>query len=278
MRWSSKVLCAVAAIACSQALAAAASAADPEMPWLRGSTYEPGTPTYHRWSGFYAGAQLGYSGMQTDFSRATTSLVAFSLRTLALENEQHVSQWQVLGRTDTHFASYGVFLGYNMQWDDLVLGLEFNYNRGGATAVSPVSPMTRGVAAGGNTYGVTLTGSGSLALIDYGTIRGRAGYVLGNYMPYAFAGLALGRADIARSATVSGTETTANNVVTPFSFTETDAKSGTFLTGFTLGAGLEVALLQNVFVRGEYEFIQFGATKEITANINTVRLGAGVKF
>jgi opacity protein-like surface antigen len=33
-----------------------------------------------------------------------------------------------------------------------------------------------------------------LDLTDYGTARGRAGYVVGNFLPYGFIGMAVGRA------------------------------------------------------------------------------------
>src|SRR5262245_31905613 len=90
-----------------------AAAGDFDIPTLRGtSTYAPGytppgalpefgyvpaAPRYLRWSGFYAGGQAGYGVSNIDFTRATQALAAVELRVLTLENEQHVSQWEVLG-------------------------------------------------------------------------------------------------------------------------------------------------------------------------------------
>jgi opacity protein-like surface antigen len=37
-------------------------------------------------------------------------------------------------------------------------------------------------------------------------------------------------------------------------------------------------LTPNVFVRGEYEFIQLPNVKAVNVNVNTVRFGAGVKL
>jgi len=91
MRW---VICALVVAGMMLGPAPNAFAGDFDM--LRGSQ-SVGPATYTRWSGFYGGANFSYSNASTDFSGATRSLVAFSLRELALENEQHPSQWQVLG-------------------------------------------------------------------------------------------------------------------------------------------------------------------------------------
>jgi opacity protein-like surface antigen len=114
-------------------------------------------------------------------------------------------------------------------------------------------------------------------ITDYGTARARAGYIMKNFMPYAFVGLAVGRADITRSATVSGTET-AGNTVTPFSFTGSETKNGAWLTGWAAGGGLEVLMMPNVFLRGEYEYASFAGVSGIKASVSTVRIGAGLKY
>jgi opacity protein-like surface antigen len=245
--------------------------------FLRGSQ-TVGPALFTRWAGFYGGAQVGYSSANVDFSDATRSLVAYSLRELALESEQHPSWWQVLGKISTDSKAYGGFVGYNTQWQDLVLGIEANYSRTAFASVAPVSPIGRTTTAASNTYGVFITGNASLDMIDYGTLRVRAGWVLGNVLPYAFGGLAVGRSNITRSATVSGTETTGTGIVTPFSFTNSESKDSAFMYGFAVGGGLDVALTPNVYVRAEAEFVQFAPVYDIVVNIMTGRVGAGIKF
>ena len=39
-----------------------------------------------------------------------------------------VSQWPILGTTDRRDVSYGGFIGYNTQWENVILGVEPNYN------------------------------------------------------------------------------------------------------------------------------------------------------
>jgi opacity protein-like surface antigen len=46
----------------------------------------------------------------------------------------------------------------------------------------------------------------------------------------------------------------------------------------TVGAGLEVALTRHIFVRAEYEYVQFQPVASTVININSVRAGAGIKF
>lgn len=256
-------------------------AADPaeDMPYLRGSTYEAPEPrVYTRWSGFYAGGQVEYASSHHDYTRATRPLVAYSLRELALENEVHVSNWEVLGRHDTGGTGYGGFVGYNWQFEDVVLGLEVNYSRNSFDSVAPVSPLTRATAAGGNGYGVTLTGSGAMHITDYAVFKGRAGWAYGSVMPYVTGGFALARVDYARSATVSGLETTPTNIQTPFSFTESEVKNDTFVAGWAIGAGIDWCVWRSVFLRGEVEYVNFGPIAGITSHLVAGRVGAGMKF
>src|SRR5438874_1678529 len=135
------VLIALATIAFVQG----AAAADYGGGFLRGSSaYELGNPQYFRWSGVYFGGQAAYSQASADFADATKSLVAFSLRNLALEAESRPSEWEVLGKGDVRAPSFGGFIGYNSQWDNVVLGLELNYNSGTfATIDAPLTPIQR---------------------------------------------------------------------------------------------------------------------------------------
>src|SRR4051812_44801247 len=104
-------LFAIASIAfAAGAWASGAWAADyepSEFPTLRGSNpYIPAPPTFTRWTGFYVGAQGGYGSAKMNFAGATEDLYAFMLRELRLENEQHVSRWQVLG--SAHPGSWSI--------------------------------------------------------------------------------------------------------------------------------------------------------------------------
>ncbi len=271
------------------ALTARAVAGEFEMPVLRGSTpFVPAAPTYTRWSGFYVGGQVGGNSTHMDFAGATESLIAYLLRTTALENEQHPSQWGVLGSADVTGTSYGGFIGYNSQWDDLIIGIDLHYNHGGFFANAPTNPIARAVSAGGNNYLVNITGNASMRITDFGAARLRAGWIFHNFLPYATFGFALGRADVTRSVTVSGAENPPAGYptvpcdplagCTEFSFSTSDAKTGRFIYGWAAGGGMDILVMPNVFVRAEYEYLNFAQLSGIKAQINSARIGAGLRF
>ena len=47
---------------------------------------------------------------------------------------------------------------------------------------------------------------------------------------------------------------------------------------FPVGGGLDWAITQNIFLRGEFEFVQFAPIANIVASIVSGRIGAGFKF
>ncbi len=276
MRWVIGVLAVLA-------LAPRAFAADIDV--LRGSTDTVGAGLFTRWSGFYAGGQFGLSNLQSDFSAATQPLVAFSLRELALENEAHVSQFPVLGQSNATGMTFGAYAGYNTQWQDLILGLELGYTFVNLNTIAPDTPIARRVGAGGTVYDVNLSGSGSLRLIDFTSLRAQAGWVVGNFLPYGFAGFALGRADYSVSTSVFAHQNpdctlgpSCNPPNVAVTFPNSNAANNALLYGFTVGGGLQFALTPNIFVRGEYEYVRFAPLNNILVSMMSGRLGAGVKF
>jgi outer membrane immunogenic protein len=275
-----RVICAafVLTLAPSMLLAPRALAADLDMDTLRGPL-TVGPAAFTRWSGFYAGGQFSYSTDNVDFSKATQPLVADSLRDSTLDAQDHVSSMTVLNSDSAgHSTGWGGFVGYNTQWQDLVVGVEANYTHAPLSNVATNTPITRAESASGINYTTTITGSGSLQITDFGSARARFGYVLGNFMPYGFAGFALGRGSYNLSSEVFGTGCDGSGNCSSFDFSNSTSKSSALLYGFDVGAGLDVAVTQNVFVRAEYEFMQFAPIANITATITSARVGAGFKF
>ncbi len=165
---------------------------------LRGSE-SVGPATFTNWTGFYVGGQWGYTDGNADFSRATSGPVAFVLRDTALENNVQPSAWPVLGRASSARSSFGGFVGYNTQWQNLILGLEADYEQTSVSLIATDYPLARVVSDGVRQYQrLTLSGSGSLHSVDYVSLRGRAGWIVGNFLPYGFLGLAVGERQSAR--------------------------------------------------------------------------------
>ena len=269
---------------------AGAHAAD--MPdYLRGSF--PGDPAPTRnWDGWYAGGQVGYSWANTDFGNTVVSLTNNFFRGTTLQVP--VSQMTLLGRVNGQSPSFGAFVGRNFQYDEIVLGVEANYNYLSSLATStaasigpiqvaePTLVLPPGATAAD---GVTLNGNAALQVKDVVTFRGRAGWATGDFLPYIFGGLAVGRMDVSRTVSSSVTRTInfANGTSTSFplpqfALSATDGRSNNFVAGWTAGLGMEYMLWNNVFIRGEWEYISFMSVKNTVVTMNSVHAGIGYKF
>lgn len=229
------------------------------------------------WRGFYVGGQFSYSDGDADFSRSTQDPIAYSLRQTTLQATFAPSNWPVLGTADHSAAGYGGFIGYNTVYlaptAKIVFGIEANYDQASLALYAPNSPLTRVTPDGSNT--VSITASGSVTNLDFGTLRARAGWAVGNFLPYAFAGFALGQANVNIAETTTVIQTSPPGT---FVFSGTAGSNNEWLYGFTVGGGLDYALTHHIFVRGEYEYVQFQPVAGTSIDINTVRLGAGIKF
>ncbi len=246
---------------------------------LRGS-FAPAAP-YKNWEGLYAGGQIGTGGGGADFSGDGNNLVAEIVRFSFLQ-DQAVQSWSTTGRADTGQAvQYGAFLGYNGQWGDVVIGLEGSYNHTNLTASSG-GGLARLITYNDFRYAVNVASASQITLTDFGTIRARFGWAVDRFLPYLMGGVALGRASYGSVASVSyPTPVYVGTAVPPpptpgsFSDTATDGKSGSLIYGWSAGLGMDIALTPSIFIRGEYEFIQFS---QMRLNLNNARLGAGFRF
>jgi outer membrane immunogenic protein len=193
-------------------------------------------PLAFDWTGFYVGAQIGYAWAQADstFNAGFPSL-----------------------DYDADGVVGGVHVGYNAQFNQIVVGLE------GDLEASSVSGDD---AAGGG------LGSYSEAELNWqGSIRARLGYAFDNVLPYITGGVAFGDWDLSAAApTVLGT-----------------VDSSETLVGWTIGAGVEYAFTQNVTARVEYRYTDYGdenvaigngLTNNVDLDSHAVRVGISYKF
>ncbi|MFC0241896.1 outer membrane protein [Rhodopseudomonas telluris] len=271
------VLVAAAMVA---AAAQGAHAADmPEFGALRGAVVDT-PPGVVNWQGFYVGGQAAYGTSDMDFSNATSDITARMLVNTSIENEGGVSSWPVLGKTSSHGQGWGGFAGYNAQWDDVVLGIEANYLHGNFGGAQTGSMSRFFSTTNGYTNSVLYQANAAINVKDMGSARLRAGWAFGSFLPYAFGGVALGQADIIRSATVSGTQVNASaapgftNV--PFYSTGSQVQNNHFIYGYSAGLGMDMMLYRGLFLRAEWEYQKFAAP--INTAVSTVRGGIGYKF
>lgn len=259
-------------------IAQSAVAADMDDTFLRGSfgnAFDSASASH--WDGVYFGAQVGVANMDTDFGNEASQWVGYNLRNTLLQAQYNPSSWELMPSNMSHGQSYGAFLGYNVQWDQLVLGFDMAYDRmSSMTLSSSIGGISRTVPFPGNpptSDTVTMGGTASLKLIDYATLRGRAGYAFGQFLPYAVLGAAVGRFNYSTAATLA---LSGNDTLNPLPLS--DSKNNAIVVGFVGGLGMDVALLPNVFLRGEWEFVAFAPVSGIRTTLNTARVGIAVKL
>ena len=177
----------------------------------------------------------------------------------------------------------------------MLLGIELNYNRTALTPAASDSVSLRiandATAPPGHHFfydPFNVIGSAAYHVTDIATLRVRAGWTVGNFVPYAFLAPAVVRADVVRAATISYTRTDVPDPPTPPNpptpplpnanfgpVTQADRKDGRFHFGYAAGLGIEICIMPNVFVRGEWEFVDM---QSMHATINSARTGMGLRF
>lgn len=98
-----------------------------------------------------------------------------------------------------------------------------------------------GFETGANAAGVPIPPNQHSVDIDYsGALRARLGYAFDRFLPYVAGGLAVARADFF------------------YDHSADDASFSDTIWGWTIGAGVEYAATNNLIVRAEYRFSDFG--------------------
>ena len=305
MRKSSRALLA----ALSLAGPATARAADLDYDFLRGPDYDPPVAvTTIDWSGVYLGGHGGYSSAALGFQKSYQPLIFQRTHDSTAESDFGASNLLTSRSRRVGDVSFGGYAGYNVQYDDVVVGIEVDYTsfgRGGGSSDSISRIKTNSL---GYLETVGLQGASSTKINDFGTIRARAGYAFGNLLPYVTGGFAIGRARIADGVFIqdsgyNATTFNANQALTTGkpahvenfgyrtgTFSQTDPTTGIpyanyasrsktkTVGGVALGGGLEYAITPNILLRAEYQYVLFNDFDGHKANLNTVRGGAAVKF
>jgi outer membrane immunogenic protein len=187
------------------------------------------------WTGFYVGANAGYSWGTGAVNYNDPALGGFGLPT------------SITGSNKLNGAIGGGQIGYNWQFDNAwVAGLEADLqaaNEKGSTNFS--YPYLSG------NEGLTLSGSLSSSIQWFGTVRGRVGWLFNpTTMVYATGGLAYGRVTAAGSFSSSACATCM------WSFNDAAIN-----VGWTVGGGVEGAFPNspNWTWKVEYLYIDLGS-------------------
>lgn len=269
----------------------AALAAD--YPVLRGSQIDdaPPAPEFDsntKWSGFYFGGGAGLSDTKFKPGNGLQTLANYAYRNTLLGSEANLGSLvgNLPSKRDSGSTFFG-FAGYNFAFGDVVLGLEADYTKSGHEYLISDFIGRRFTTSDGTLNDISMTTRNGAQLQDYATARVRMGWAYGRIMPYATVGGALGRFDttstidatwrFTRINPVSGA--LENNLVAagyPLRVGET--KRNVYGFGLSAGAGIDMALTDNLFLRAEYQIIRFADVEGTSTTVNTGRVAAGLKF
>ncbi len=188
------------------------------------------------WTGFYLGVHGGYANGDWD------GILAYKGGDAGF-NPAH--------RTlDANGWLGGAQLGYNKQLGTVVLGAEADISWTGFSGTGTYD--TRDYDGGADS--VLIYRKEHDASLDYfGTVRGRVGYAVGNYLPYVTGGLAWGKAK--------------EDILVTFAqgpngqaFDKVDARGSVKEdhVGWTIGAGVEAIVSDGWSVKAEYLRVDLG--------------------
>jgi outer membrane immunogenic protein len=185
-------------------------------------------PAAYNWSGGYVGIEGGYGWGHSDQTDS-------GIPAAVVPPVPPPVVVSILG--DGHYSLNGGLVGgtagYNWQTGPIVFGLEGDYSWSDIQGSSNVCGPT---TATPHPCGTELD--------SLGTFRGRIGYAMGatgNWLLYATGGLAVG-------------DVHGSDALTP-------ASGGEFRAGWTVGAGVEVAVAPNWTVKAEYLHVDLGSAQ-----------------
>lgn len=152
----------------------------------------------------------------------------------------------------------GVYAGYNFDMgNNVILGVDGNFDYDNMKKSHDYIPNGNAVQTSAETK-----------LQWSGAVRARAGYAVDRFMPYIAGGVAFG--GVKNSLNVGGSSYSSDKT----------------LTGWTAGAGIDYAATDNILLRLEYRYTDFGKKDFGLGDYNTrgsfktndIRLGVAYKF
>ena len=193
------------------------------------------------WSGFYAGAHVGYRWADADFSNLSRTF------NTPLSDDEFLTVPGFNSKLNPNGGIGGAHLGYNIQFNPTWLfGIEgdWSWGRSKASAVQGVS----GVDDDNDAF--TFRRQAEAILTWQATLRARTGIVIDRALWYVTGGVAYARFKWSDSALLLGDE--AGEVSSGVAALQKN------VTGYVLGAGYEQMLAPNFTVRAEYLYENFG--------------------
>jgi outer membrane immunogenic protein len=209
------------------------------------------SPAYN-WSGFYAGAHVGWAWSQDSYSVTDT----FTGATVGS------------GTNDATSFHAGGQIGYDMMFpSNFVIGARTTVSWGFGSSNTNTSASGATVASTSSSNDVG------------GDVDARLGYAIGDFLPYAIGGWAWSSGTSTRTQ-LAGT--------TGFATPGTIESTNVFRNGWDVGGGLEYRIWSNWTVFGEYRYASFGSVNIVyplaghstnsSLRANSLALGVNYKF
>ncbi|MBD2745802.1 porin family protein [Microvirga sp. BT688] len=192
--------------------------------------------TSFSWTGFYAGVNGGYGWSHED-NLSVSSDEGFFFNNPAFEGFHH---------SDGDGFAGGAQIGYNYQLGSFLVGLEADVNYADLESA----------ASGSLDQGFTVESLDARSKLDwFGTVRARVGFIpVNRVLVYATGGLAYGSVEVSAVDTA-----TYNRLGRPGDVWTGNTSDTKF--GWTIGAGAEYALTDNLILRGEALYVDLGKTE-----------------
>lgn len=250
-------------VACFIGMGVSARAADLESGSLKDAPVAYGPA--HSWAGLYVGGSAGFAKGDLSETRETLETAGGLTRTYVAERSG-----------DFDGAVYGAHIGYNLQFGNIVLGLEAGIN---GTDID---------SCGGSCGGAIEVNT---KLDSYNTAVARLGYAEGSWLLYGFGGVAWAKADMAAEDNFPRLDL---GPLVPAQEFNIHGGAANYV-GWTAGFGVEYALSDRLSVRAEYSHVDLGEetislgsksdviyTQEFSDTVgvkfDTVKIGASYKL
>jgi len=226
------------------------------------------------WDGFYVGGQLGGSWASSDISSDFRAAAGGGL-----------TSGRLLGWSpDPSGFVGGIYAGYNFDLgNDVILGIEQDFVWGDVdnrTGYKTMNPSFTGFSSYDG-----LTARTGVEQKWAGATRVRAGYAMDRFLPYLAAGVAYGKVRGFGNGVLSDSTGSASTLAFAVSGSEV-------MTGWTIGTGADYAVTDNMLLRLEYRYADYGDTSynmnmggtvgdvkfKLDHKTNDVRVGVAYKF
>lgn len=265
-----------------------------QWPWSQPDLYSD-IPTYD-WSGGYVAIMGGYNSTNIGYGDLAANMVDRTIPSWKWgEQARALAKASALDMT-ANAAVYSLHAGFNVMSQRLVYGAEIEYgkfspamNASSSFNEPRIVDLKTTTNSAGQTIednlGVRTTMSMKTQILDFGLVNARAGYAYGRFMPYALVGLGVTRVKANASMNAGEYHLVYVDGVYSSKLSDPDGtmKAATLTKDaygatVSLGLGFEYAVLDNLILRAQYNYMTVGGMKGEAISNNMARGGLAFKF